>query len=285
MKFTYALIGFLLILSITYELNLLFYIALFISSPFIVTALYKYIPVMYFYFNITGGKVIGIPNTVSEHWMPQDGPTCAIAAQRIVLKIFNIKKSLKDLSERQAAYGHYKKDLGSNSLSFLLKGYGIETEEVSIQEKLFEYILWKNLRKNRPLIVAVNSYVLNNPDEFKIDYKEATPDHAIIISGIQERNREFIIYYSDTGMIDGSLKTIKSKALLQSISKKTYSMIATSTVPDKYINTLDKITNSSKKMDEKTIINCPSCNHKLRVPKKNIIVTCVNCKNKFNYSP
>lgn len=245
--------------------------------------LYKYLPVMFFLMQIRKGGIIGIPKTVYENWMPQTGTTCAIASQRIILRIFSINKDLSDLAERQAAYGHYKEGLGSNSLSFLLDGYGIKTKQSYINEKLFEYGLWKSLKQNKILIVAVNSYLLNNPDEFSVNSKEANPNHAILITGIERKNGEYIVYYSDVGISNGRLKKVKSNYLLQAISKKYYSMTETPSVPNESISHLDKKNNFSKDTSQKFTIICPSCEQKLRVPKKNIIVTCKRCSNKFKY--
>lgn len=279
-----TILGFaIIVLFIIYGLELFFYIGLIIITPILISAAWKYIPVMYFLFKITGDGIIGIPKTVSNHWIRQTGNTCAIAAQQIVLKIFNMNRPLDDLAERQRAYGHYKKESGSNSLSFLLTGYDIKTEKIGIDDKLFEYNLWKILRKNRILIVAVNSFVLNKPDSFRIDYKEAIPDHAIIISGIEEKNGDYIVYYSDTGIHDGRLKKTKSKHLLQAISKKSYYMIATESVPEEAISQEDKREVITKESDMKVTISCPACNQKLRVPNRKIIVTCKNCTTKFEH--
>ena len=177
---------------------------------------YAALRTQYILFILKNKEITGAPLIAEEHWKLQEGPTCAIEAQRIILAVFGVTKETSDLSARQQAYGKFKKNVGSTSIKLLLDGYGISTQQMSEEEKSSNFTIWKHLHQGRLILATTNSYLLNNTDEFTPPNRPIH-DHTIIITSLISTPKGTLAIYTDTGSFDGSLKAVYLKHLKESI--------------------------------------------------------------------
>lgn len=236
----------------------------------------KLLPFIIFFLDKKRERVIGLPKTVSKYWFFQKGKTCAIAAQKIVLSIFDINKDMEDLEKRQKAYGYYHENIGSSSISLLLKGYGLDVLEKKLDRYSFEYDLWKSFKSNKVLLVIVNSYLLNeNSDGFSADLNNPIGDHVIILSGLQYKDGLCNIFYTDTGVATGEVKKINSQILKKSLSHSAL-VVETPSIPNSKL-----LQEGTDDLVYKAIVLCSKCNKQLRVPRKKVSVVCNRCGYNF----
>ena len=233
-----------------------------------------YPKILYFIF-CRGRKIVGNPSIAITHWTYQHGPTCAINTQAMVLGVFGINKNIADLSRRQESQGTFFEGKGATSSVTLLKGYGLDVSEVSlgkIGEKGF--FLWKNLRKGRLVICGANLYVLNNPDSQFRPSKDPAADHAILVTGMRSCKGLVEVFYSDTGVFDGSIKVLPLPDFEAAISAKAW---ATVKLPSYRRKQKEFLVESIRK-----VVCCPSCRTALRFSFGGSgYVRCGNCSSKF----
>ena len=217
-------------------------------------------------------SISGIPDIAVEHWNIQERDfTCAIATQSLVLKIFGLFKNEKDLSERQKAYGEFHESKGSTSITTLTEIYGIKTYELESSIQNLIYDMWKKLDEGCLLLFKVNSYLLNNIDSSCASDKKPVFDHVILVTGMASSNRNTYIFYSDSGINDGSLKSIASRDFINAASR---SFFFTVTIPN-----FERKKNLFKYEEIKKIVIC-SCKQKLTFPfGKSLKVNCNRCGN------
>ena len=157
----------------------------------------------------------GDPEIARPYWNVQSGRTCAINVQRIILDMFGIHKDGNDLSGRQKAFGKYEESSGSDSVTFLLDGYGIKTKkrllnEHSVKRCLFE--LWKLLRKGKVIISTVNTHQLNIPDSSFVPNEIPRGDHTVLITAMEkDNNGDMNVWYTDTGNEIGIQRKISGR--------------------------------------------------------------------------
>ena len=95
------------------------------------------------------GGWAGTPDIALDRWNWQNGPTCAINAQRVILSLFGVDKSEVELAGRQQAYGRYSKKKGTSDVSFVLEGYGLKVRRKSKKSRWLFSEMWSGLRSGR----------------------------------------------------------------------------------------------------------------------------------------
>ena len=231
-------------------IGLIGFIVIYTSYKIILNLPYIVNKIRFFLFLNSTKEVVGLPDVALEFWDIQDrNDNCAIATQSLVLKVFGVFKDDNDLLKRQQAYGSFIESKGSSSVTTLLDGYGISNK--NIESKSLKFDLWRFLSQGKLVLAKVNSFLLSNHEDFN-SYDLPIYDHVILITGISTINGKEFVFYSDTGVMDGSVKTIPFK----------YLELATS----KYITVTDPIPNfkvKSKSFDLsilKKVIAC-SCTY------------------------
>lgn len=219
-------------------------------------------------------KVIGHPFSTQKHWRYQEGPTCAIEAQRILLALFGIEKEISDLASRQEAYGKFDSTKGATSVKLLLEGYGVNVESIPEQNKSLSFKIWKALYQGRYILATTNSYLINNTDNFSPSSRPIQ-NHAIIITSLISRPKEILATYTDTGVFDGSIKVITLKHLSESIRAGV--IMQTPKIFKRNIKKISELT------EHKKTISCPNCRSYMLVPfGKPGAAKCNKCSIKIN---
>jgi hypothetical protein len=177
-----------------------------------------------FLFKAASGREIGLKQKVNRIWQHQEGKTCAINAQRIVLSVFGIERNEDELWRRQQSFGLFDPREGARSISFLLKGYGIRcTEREILRPGEFSYAVYRSLSRGRLILLRVNSYLLNNPDSTFDGPIDPDCNHVIAVTRIRSKgigNQPEVVYI-DTGHPDGDQRV----APLEEIRKASNSTI------------------------------------------------------------
>ena len=262
-------------------------LAVFILPVFL--ALYVFIVLCYlaykspfYYFLKSNRAQVGDIFTCDKHWKWQEGGTCAIEAQRIVLKMSGVDRSVSDLASRQAAFGEFHPGKGSTSVKLLLEGYGVKVKSFKneqfkwheITAKLvrgdLRYRFWKKLKSGSLILATVNSYILNTPDGFDLKSRPVH-DHVIIVMGLVSIRGSLYVFYTDTGCFDGSVKSIAFGNFLRASAGSNYVEVP-KVVPKNNFNIVES----------KYTVACPRCRSLLKVPfGKKGHATCKKCSVKF----
>lgn len=210
----------------------------------------------------------------SRFWDFQKGPTCAINAQRIVLAMFGIVRSESELMQRQGAFGKFNVVDGSSSEKLLLEGYGLDVKDVVVGSSAdLIFRVWDSLRRGRIVLLRVNAFQLNNFDEMFRSAETPLVDHLIIITEVESSGGgNLILYYTDTGVFDGSIKRAPAEAI---VSASGLRFVETPRLRKMEANARQ---GSTLKKD----IRCIGCGARIRVPLGiKGFARCPRCKTKF----
>lgn len=233
------------------------------------------------------GAFVGKPGIAMDVWRLQQGNTCAINAQRMVLAICGIHKTEQELAQRQQAYGLHSEH-GSTDIANLMSGYGLAVKRVSVESKeSFVKQLFYTLREGRLAVATVNMALLNTPDPSFRTQRRAVPDHVILLTGLRNiGSGNYLVYYTDSGTADGVLKHVDFRVMQEAAGPK---LVATPVLFDGDIRrwpfsptSLDPIPVNAVP-DGPTIAPCPQCDQPLRFRLTNEArVSCPRCKYRFN---
>lgn len=182
------------------------------------------------------GKTI----TCDKNVYQQYEDTCAIQSQRLILEKFGIRKTQEELIEEAKINGWYAQGGGTQmeDVGKLLELHGIEVE-ISHDNNIFS--LANELAQNHQVIVAVDSSELwergNWNNSLKDFFTGDTPDHALIVSGLDTTDPENIqVVLTDPGTGEVRVR-YSEEEFINAWKDSNCWMMTTETSPSEDLNT------------------------------------------------
>jgi hypothetical protein len=181
---------------------------------YLVKVNWKPVTMGYYTFIRQEGAFVGKPGIAMDVWRFQQGNTCAINAQRMVLAICGIQKNERELAQRQQAYGLHSA-AGSTDIQHLMAGYGLAVRTINVASKsAFIKQLYYTLRQGRLAVATVNSSLINTPDPDFHSPSRVVTNHAILVTGLRNiGGKNYRVYYTDSGVPDGALKSLDARVM------------------------------------------------------------------------